>query len=152
MPIARPQPRYHALRLYAWLVCPICSNHVSRHVARRKHCAVEVEPRHAAIKRCQTACAAVAALLSLTGTAPVWLDGLLFDSALAVRARLNDAPHPATNVAVVAVDSASLNAPELANLPRAFFGPVWGRLITDLTGAGAKVVAFDFPETEEATP
>ena len=90
------------------------------------------------------ACAAAAALLSLAGVNPVWLDGLLFDGALAVRAELKENPQPASRVAVIAVDPASLNAPALAKLPRTFFGPVWGQLITNLTGAGAKVVAFDF--------
>jgi adenylate cyclase len=90
------------------------------------------------------ACAAIAVLLSLIGAAPVWLDGLLFDHALGVRARYINNPLPATRVAVVAVDPASLDSKELAPLPRTFFGPVWGQLITDLTKAGAKVVAFDF--------
>lgn len=89
------------------------------------------------------ACAAAAALLSFFAPAPVWLDGLLFDSALAVRAKLDPNPPSADHVAVVAVDPQSLDAPELANLPRTFFGPVWGQLIGGLTGAGAKAVAFD---------
>ena len=84
-----------------------------------------------------------AALLSLFAPKPVWLDGLLFDSALAVRAKLDPNPPSAAHVAVVAVDPQSLDAPELANLPRTFFGPVWGQLIGGLTGAGAKAVAFD---------
>ena len=90
------------------------------------------------------ACAMAAGLLSWTGAAPVWLDGLLFDGALAVRAKLNRTPEPAAKVAVVAVDPASLDSERLANLPRAFFGPVWGQLIVSLTNAGAKVVAIDF--------
>ena len=90
------------------------------------------------------ACAVFAIVLTYLGATPVWLDGLLFDGALAVRARLMEKPALAARVAIVAVDPASLDAPELANLPRAFFGPVWGRLITGLTGAGAQVVAFDF--------
>ena len=89
------------------------------------------------------ACAAAAALLSFFAPAPVWLDGLLFDSALAVRAKLDPNPPSADHVAVVAVDPQSLDAPELANLPRTFFGPIWGQLIGGLTGAGAKAVAFD---------
>ncbi|NKB55983.1 MAG: CHASE2 domain-containing protein [Alphaproteobacteria bacterium] len=90
------------------------------------------------------ACAVLAVVLSLIGAAPVWLDGLLFDGALGVRSRLIEEPAPAARVAVVAVDPASLASKELASLPRAFFGPVWGQLITDLTMAGATVVAFDF--------
>jgi len=90
------------------------------------------------------ACAGLAVAASLTGAQPTWLDGLLFDSALAVRAELIKNPEPASHVAVIAVDPESLNSPELAKLPRTFFGPVWGKLIKDLTGAEAKVVAFDF--------
>ena len=89
------------------------------------------------------ACAGLAVAASLTGAQPTWLDGLLFDSALAVRTRLIEAPVAAKNVAVVAIDPASLDAKGLESLPRTFFGPVWGRLITDLSAAGAKVVAFD---------
>lgn len=89
------------------------------------------------------ACAVVAGLLSFANLTPVWLDGLLFDGALAVRARLDPKVEPATRVAVVAIDPESLNHPALAKLPRAFFGPIWGQLITDLNNAGAQVVAFD---------
>ncbi len=91
-----------------------------------------------------TTCAVVAILLSLADAAPVWLDGFLFDSALATRSRLIEFPREAAHIAVVAVDPKSLEAPELASIPRTFFGPIWGRLITDLTAAGARVVAFDF--------
>lgn len=43
----------------------------------------------------------------------------------------------------VAVDEASLSAPELAALPRALFQPIWARLIDGVLDAGARRVAFD---------
>lgn len=89
-------------------------------------------------------CAAAAALLASNDANPVWLDGFLFDGALAVRSRLIEPPQPASKVAVVAIDPVSLDSDELKNLPRTFFGPVWGALITGLDQAGAKVVAVDF--------
>lgn len=89
------------------------------------------------------ACAAAAAVLSISGAAPVWLDGLLFDGAVAVRAQISAQPAKAAHVAVVAIDPESLNSPELSRLPRVLFGPVWGQLTADLTQAGAKVIAFD---------
>lgn len=84
-----------------------------------------------------------AAVLSISGGAPVWLDGLLFDGAVAVRAHVSTQPVQAAHVAVVAIDPESLNSAELSHIPRVFFGPIWGQLTTDLTQAGAKVVAFD---------
>lgn len=89
-------------------------------------------------------CAAAAGILSYAGAAPIWLDGLLFDAGLALRARMADEPSIARHVAVVAVDPESLDAPELASLPRTFFGPAWGETITALRAAGAKSIAFDF--------
>ncbi len=96
-------------------------------------------------------CVAASVILSYTDAAPVWLDGLLFDRALSMRARLIETPARAERVAVVAIDPASLNSEELAPLPRAFFGPVWGQLISDLTNAGAQVVAFDILFTYSAS-
>lgn len=92
------------------------------------------------------ACAALAVFLSLGGYAPAWVDGLLFDGALAVRAKLNQQDKRAfsRHVAVVAVDPRSLESPELAALPRAMFSPVWARLIGGLNAAGARSIAFDF--------
>ena len=92
------------------------------------------------------ACVGLAVFISLGGYAPVWLDGLLFDGALAVRAKLNQKDRPAISrqVAVVAVDSRSLETPELAALPRAMFSPVWAQLIVELNAAGVRTIAFDF--------
>jgi adenylate cyclase len=50
---------------------------------------------------------------------------------------------PTVPVVLVAVDDASLAAPELAALPRALFQPVWARLIDGLLDAGARRIAFD---------
>jgi adenylate cyclase len=86
----------------------------------------------------------MAIVLSISDAAPVWLNGLLFDGGVAVRAQMSSQPVSATQVAVIAVDPESLDSPGLRRLPRAFFGPIWGQLITDLAQAGAKVVAFDF--------
>lgn len=96
-------------------------------------------------------CAVLGALLSYIEAAPVWLDGVLFDRALSVRARLTESPAKAEHVAVVAIDPESLNSEALAPLPRAFFGPVWGQLIGNLTEAGAQVVAFDVLFTYSAS-
>ncbi|MBT5109640.1 MAG: CHASE2 domain-containing protein [Rhodospirillaceae bacterium] len=91
-------------------------------------------------------CAGLAVFLSLGGYAPAWVDGLLFDGALAVRAKLDQKDRPAISrqVAVVAVDSRSLESPGLVVLPRAMFSPVWAVLIDKLNAAGARTIAFDF--------
>lgn len=96
--------------------------------------------------------AATAVLCAITATAgshylgaPAWLTGLLFDSALSVSAERRHAwpgagePH----VAVIAIDSKSLDSQELAPYPRTLFGPVWALMIPALQDAGARVITFD---------
>lgn len=68
------------------------------------------------------------------------LDGLLWDAALAARARIVAAPER-TDVAVIALDEASLAEPELAGLPRALFAPHWAVLLDGLSDARA--IGFD---------
>jgi class 3 adenylate cyclase/CHASE2 domain-containing sensor protein len=87
------------------------------------------------------------AAASLGGTVPT-LDGELYDRFLAIRAALfapaADAEPPA-QVAVLAVDARTLDAPDLRRLPRTFFGPVWAQALDLVIGtAGARVVGFDF--------
>jgi class 3 adenylate cyclase len=69
-------------------------------------------------------------------------NGLLYDLTLKVAQpwRRNIPTVPAV---FVAIDDASLSAPELAALPRALFQPVWARLIDGLLEAGARRIAFD---------
>lgn len=75
----------------------------------------------------------------------VRVDGLLYDLAVAGRADV----WPATTenqspVVVIAVDERSLSHPRLATYPRSMLGTVWEGLISNLTQAGVKVIAFDF--------
>src|SRR5690242_7452941 len=69
-------------------------------------------------------------------------DGLLYDLALALSPyRPGSGGEP---VAVVAMDEASLATPELAPLPRIFFGPLWAKVLEGLAGSGgAKAIGFD---------
>jgi class 3 adenylate cyclase len=69
-------------------------------------------------------------------------NGLLYDLTLKVAQpwRRNIPTVPAV---FVAIDDASLSAPELAALPRALFQPVWARLIDGLLEAGARRIALD---------
>ena len=69
-------------------------------------------------------------------------NGLLYDVTLKAAQpwRRNIPTVPAV---FVAIDDASLAAPELAALPRALFQPVWARLIDGLLEAGARRIAFD---------
>jgi class 3 adenylate cyclase len=50
---------------------------------------------------------------------------------------------PTAPAVFVAIDDASLSAPDLAALPRALFQPIWARLIDGLLEAGARRIAFD---------
>jgi class 3 adenylate cyclase/CHASE2 domain-containing sensor protein len=69
-------------------------------------------------------------------------NGLLYD--LTLRTSQTWRRHlPAVPIVLVAIDDASLAAPELAALPRALFQPIWARLIDGLLDAGARRVAFD---------
>ena len=69
-------------------------------------------------------------------------NGILYDLTLRLAQpwRRDAAAAPAV---FVAVDEASLSAPELAALPRALFQPVWARLIDGVLDAGARRIAFD---------
>jgi adenylate cyclase len=96
--------------------------------------------RHAAATA--LVCAVLAAVGSYVPGLPAWLSGLSFDLAVAATApqrRTNVVPQ----VAVIAIDSASLDSPDLQAYPRALFGPVWALMIPALQEAGARVIAFD---------
>lgn len=68
-------------------------------------------------------------------------DGLFYDLALALSPeRPGRGGEP---VAVVAMDEASLGTPELAPLPRIFFGPLWAKVLEGLASNGAKAIGFD---------
>ena len=84
------------------------------------------------------------------------LDGPLYDLSLLARSlipledRSDAAPltlqpgkKPASGVAVIAVDPASLATPELSELPRALFAPHWADLIKATNEAGGRAIAFD---------
>lgn len=71
------------------------------------------------------------------------LDGLLYDLALAARASLWPPTEVAGSVAIIGIDPRSLSELELADLPRAMFGPVWAEVLDAVIDGGADVVAFD---------
>src|SRR5439155_3990550 len=76
-----------------------------------------------------------------TGVSFGWIDGGLYDLALAVHSgRPGASSEP---VAVIALDRDSLADPELAPIPRVFFGPIWARLIEGLAEVGVKAIGFD---------
>lgn len=91
------------------------------------------------------ACAALAALLGIYGPDATQLDGRIFDVMVAQR---NDLAPRVVDVAaepavVVAVDQGSMEADELAGLPRVLFSPYWAQLIDALDTADAKAIGFD---------
>lgn len=88
-------------------------------------------------------CSAITVFISLSGNDPVWLDGLLFDRALAVRASLSPPPTLASKVAVVSFDPESLEMDALKRRPRGLFGPVWAKLIPSLVAAEVRGINFD---------
>src|SRR5687768_1862719 len=90
------------------------------------------------------ACAVVAFAVALGGPTPLALDGPILDALVRARATVHR-PNPADSrpVAVIAVDEASLESPELASLPRALFAPVWAELLDGLRAAGVRAVGFD---------
>jgi len=88
-------------------------------------------------------CAVITIFISLSGKEPIWLDGLLFDRALAVRAGLGPAPALASQVAVISIDPKSLQMDALKRRPRGLFGPTWAKLILSLVAAEAQVINFD---------
>ncbi len=90
-------------------------------------------------------CAGLAGLAALTSEGLTVVDGWLFDTALAVHSATGAAraDRSQSDVAIVVVDSTTLEHPEMARWPRAFYGIYWAQLITTLIDAGARVVAFD---------
>jgi len=69
------------------------------------------------------------------------VDGFFYDLSLAVQgARPGVRGEP---VAVIAVDSESLDSQELVATPRVLFGPFWAKLIAGLAKGGVKAIGFD---------
>jgi adenylate cyclase len=76
-----------------------------------------------------------------TGGSIGWVDGFFYDLSLAVQgARPGVGGEP---VAVIAVDSESLDSQELAATPRVLLGPFWAKLIAGLAKGGVKAIGFD---------
>jgi adenylate cyclase/guanylate cyclase len=86
----------------------------------------------------------LAVILSRMTKGPAWLEGIYYDTALAVRAYLHPDTAYDAAVLVVGLDEASLSHHDLSQRPRALFAPVWAQTLTALRAAGAKVVVFDF--------
>ncbi len=86
----------------------------------------------------------LAVILSRMTKGPAWLEGIYYDTALAVRAYLQPDTAYDAAVLVVGLDEASLSHPDLSQRPRALFAPVWAQTLTALRAAGARVVVFDF--------
>lgn len=72
------------------------------------------------------------------------LDGWFFDTALWARNSQVSGAGARDDVVVLALDQRSLDAPELRNLPRALFSPIWAETLNGLGQADAAAVAFDF--------
>lgn len=90
-----------------------------------------------------TAVLAGAVVGGLSPAVPL-LDGPVFDLGVAARWYLGGGVTRVSNdIAVVGVDWASLDQPDMARYPRSLFGPFWGRLVDTLAEAGASVVVFD---------
>lgn len=70
-------------------------------------------------------------------------DGFLFDIAARLRSEITGPQPSSRHVAVVALDAKSLDAPELAQMPRALMGPQWAELIEDLSAAQVRAIGFD---------
>ena len=90
--------------------------------------------------------AGVALVATLVAGGRIGGDGLLFDLTVAARAALGPAPpggEGAGAVAVILLDRRSLDAPELAAVPRVLLAPYWARLIDGVMAAGARAVGFD---------
>jgi class 3 adenylate cyclase len=69
------------------------------------------------------------------------LDGLVYDLSLAVtNSRPGSREEP---VAVIALDRESLDAQELAAMPRVFLSPIWAKIVYGLTEADARAIGFD---------
>ena len=72
------------------------------------------------------------------------MDGIIYDTLIAQSRKIK--PPPAERerpVVVVAMDEASLIAPELLSFPRVYFTPVWAQLLDGIYTAGAKASGFD---------
>lgn len=92
------------------------------------------------------ACALFGVVVHLSVGVRSLADGYWLDAAVTARGALNtksgvDASAP---VVVVVLDQRSLDSERLKKLPRALMHGQWAELITYLTAAGAKSVAFDF--------
>ncbi len=73
------------------------------------------------------------------------VQGWVIDATAAARALiLGPRPIETDKVVVVTLGDRSLAAPELVDLPRALFSPVWTAVTAKALGAGAHSVAFDF--------
>ena len=87
--------------------------------------------------------AAVLSLLSIAERDFTWLEGVLFDGAIAVRHMALREPTPAKHVAVIGIDADTLAHKDFRGRPIALQGPNWARLINTLEQAGAKSINFD---------
>jgi len=68
-------------------------------------------------------------------------DGLFYDFAMPIAPR--PTPTRSPQVAVIAIDRASLDSELLRRVPRVFFSPFYADLVTGLFAADAKAVGFD---------
>ncbi len=69
------------------------------------------------------------------------VDGILYDLSLALSShRQGDGGEP---VAVIALDRDSLEAGDLAVLPRALMSPIWAKLVSGLAASGVRAIGFD---------
>ena len=96
-------------------------------------------------RRSSALACALAALLAVSTSSPELplLDGDFFDLAAAARAGFGPVPKPDEPVAVVAIDQATLQAPEFAELPRVFFGPFLGEALTGLFKSQVRAAGID---------
>ena len=87
--------------------------------------------------------ATVFSLLSASERDFTWLEGVLFDGALALRHIALSETTAANNVAVIGVNAETLAHKDFSGRPIALQGPNWARLINALDQAGAKSINFD---------
>ncbi len=71
------------------------------------------------------------------------IDGFVYDVAVTLRSALDRRTEPASPVAIIAVDSRSLDSEELTTTPRVFMAPQWSAMLDAVFDGGAKAVAFD---------
>ena len=93
-----------------------------------------------------TACALLGAVVHLSVGVRSLVDGYWLDAAVTLRGALHTGSgvDPSAPVVVVVLDQRSLDSERLQELPRALMHGQWAALITYLTAAGARSVAFDF--------